>query len=160
MTYLYVCPFYFIKILICRKLHSCRRSITEDLTDDSIFWAKQEIPYILWNSNIHYHFHKISPLAPIPIQINSVYALPSYFWKMILFSDVHLDFPSGLLQIWPSKHYVYPFFPYVLHVPLLSFLIWSPDGIWWREPFCYANFSSPLLLPFFLAQISSSAPCS
>jgi hypothetical protein len=47
--------------------------------------ARQEIPQIFRNPNVHYHAHNSPPLVPIPNQVNPVRACPLYF------SVVHLN---------------------------------------------------------------------
>jgi len=44
--------------------------------------ANQETPWILWNSEVHYHVHKSPLIVPIQSQMNPVNALPSFFLKM------------------------------------------------------------------------------
>jgi hypothetical protein len=41
------------------------------------FSARQEIPRILWNLNVHNRDHKTRPLVPVLSQINPVYAIQS-----------------------------------------------------------------------------------
>ena len=42
----------------------------------------QETSRTLWNPKVHYRVHNSLPLTPILGQINSIYALPSYFFKV------------------------------------------------------------------------------
>jgi hypothetical protein len=42
----------------------------------------QEIPRILWDPMVHFRVHKSPTLAPALGQINPVYALRSYFFKI------------------------------------------------------------------------------
>jgi hypothetical protein len=62
-----------------------RRNIAEDLN----FWpsAREEIPRILWNPNLHYHVHKIPQLVPVLSLMNPVDALPSLLKSVLIFSS-------------------------------------------------------------------------
>jgi hypothetical protein len=46
---------------------------------------------------------KIPPVVPIPSQINSVVALPFFFWEicLILSSPLHEGFPVGVFNLFP-----------------------------------------------------------
>jgi hypothetical protein len=61
--------------------------------------ATQELPNILWNPKVHYRVHKSPPPVLVLIQVNSVYATPSYYsvTHLILSSHPRLYLPSGLL---------------------------------------------------------------
>jgi hypothetical protein len=48
------------------------------------FAASQEIPFILWNPKVHYHFHKCPPSFSVLSQLNSVHTPTSQFLKIHL----------------------------------------------------------------------------
>jgi hypothetical protein len=44
--------------------------------------ASQEISRILWNPKAHYTVHNSQALIPLQCQMNSIYAVPPYFFKI------------------------------------------------------------------------------
>jgi hypothetical protein len=48
------------------------------------FAASQEIPHIVWNSNVHYHIHKCPPPVPVLSQLNPLHTPTSHFLKIHL----------------------------------------------------------------------------
>jgi len=53
---------------------------------------------ILWNSKVHYYVHKSLPFVPIFSQIDLVYALPTYFFKI----HIHINLPCMVMSFkWP-----------------------------------------------------------
>ena len=69
-----------------RKAHNLGH-LTDSLLEQSPSWktntssAIQEIPLILWNSEVHYHTHNSQPPVPVMSQINSIHP-PSHFLKI------------------------------------------------------------------------------
>jgi len=71
----------------------------------------------------------------------------------ILFSCLYLGLPNGLFPSFsPPKSVCFPFTPYLLHAPPISFLIWSPK--WFDEQqkpwisFLCNFLQSPVTVPF------------
>ena len=48
----------------------------------NIFSTSQEIPWVLWNPNVHYHIHNCPLPVTILSQINPVHAPSSHFLKI------------------------------------------------------------------------------
>ena len=97
--------------------------------------ASQEIPRILWNTNVHYLIHKCPPPVAILSQSDPVDAPHSTNRRsiLILSSHLRLGLPGGLFpQVSLPKsciHLSMP--PYALHVPPISFFsILSPGKYW------------------------------
>jgi hypothetical protein len=58
--------------------------------------AGQEIPHLLWNHEVHYHFHQNLSLSSILRQFNPVHTLIPYLrFILILSSHLCLDFPDN-----------------------------------------------------------------
>jgi len=75
--------------------------------------ASQEIPHILWNSNVHDRIHNSPPPVPVLSHINPVnVSLPFLNIHFVLSSHLLLGLPSGLFHLdVPTKS---------LYAPLLS----------------------------------------
>ena len=103
------------------------------------FAASQEIPCILWNTNVRYRSHKCPPAVPILSQLDPVHTTRLHFL------NIHLNtiLPStpgspqwSLPPRFPYQNpaYASPLSPYALHAPPISFFsILSPARYWVRS---------------------------
>jgi hypothetical protein len=86
--------------------------------------AMQELPNILWDSKVHYRFHKSPPLVPNLSQVNQAHIIPSYL-RSILILSTHLCL--GLLAFPPISYMHSSSTPFMLHalhhLILLDFII-------------------------------------
>jgi hypothetical protein len=77
-----------LKIFPTLQTHSFTHSLTHSLMELTPSWeaancaVTQEIPSILWNSEVHYRVHKSPPRVPILSQISPIYTIPSYLSKI------------------------------------------------------------------------------
>jgi len=89
------------------------------------FSACQEIPCILWNTEVYYRVYKFRPPVLILSQINPLKAPDPTSWisNVVLSSLLHLGFPSGLFpSVFPIKTlYASHLTPHVLHVTSVPF---------------------------------------
>ena len=99
--------------------------------------ARQEIPRILWNPNVYYHFHKCPPPVPILSQINPVHAPPSFFLKIhlnIMLSSMRGS-PKWFLSLrFPHQNPVCTTpLPNTCYIPRPSHSsrLNHPNNIWW-----------------------------
>jgi len=46
--------------------------------------ASQEIPHLLWNSNVYYRFHKSLPLVPILNHLNPDHSFTHFLFNIVL----------------------------------------------------------------------------
>jgi hypothetical protein len=91
----------------------------------SSYAATQKLPYIRWNSKVHYHVLKSPPLVPILSQINQVYTTP-FFRSKIHFNIIHpatLCFPSGLFSSGFPTNILYAFLSVLIRVTCPAYLI-------------------------------------
>ena len=65
------------------------------------FSARQEIPHILWNPEVHYRIHKCPSPIPVLGQINPVLPLPSHVLKVQL--NVSPPSTPGSSQVVPPS---------------------------------------------------------
>jgi hypothetical protein len=46
--------------------------------------ATQEVPTILWNQKVHYHFYRSLPLVPVLRHMNTVHAMPVIIYSRMV----------------------------------------------------------------------------
>jgi hypothetical protein len=111
----YLCVYQELKLLFhCHWSCSTAKDVFSSLSlvnkirksrEADIHSAGQEIPYLLWNPQVHYHVHKSPSLVPVLSQMNPIYNLdpfsPEIQFNIIL---------SCMLYV----------------LPILSFFTWSP----------------------------------
>ena len=85
--------------------------------------ATQIIPHILWSLQFHSPVHKSLPFVPIMNQMNTVHALPPFFFKIHFNTPIscHLrpGLPNGFLQIFSEKlcmHFSSSYMPVYLSI--------------------------------------------
>jgi hypothetical protein len=123
--------------------------------------ASQEIPRILYNSEVHCRIHKSPPLVRILSHTNPLHATHSISWRFIL-SHLRLGFPSCLFPC-QTKYLYTTLFPLthatcLAKLTLLDLKSWNTFGEEYKSWSCSL---CCLLLPRpFWAQKSSSAPYS
>ena len=94
------------------------RVLLEKLTGSA---ASQEIPYILWNPEVHHRTHKCPPPVPILSQLHPVLTTPYHFLKVHL--NIILPSASGSPQwslslTFPHQNPVHPSsLPHTRHMP-------------------------------------------
>jgi len=61
--------------------------------------ASQKILRLIWNPNVHDHFHKVPPLVNILGKMNAVHNLSAYFYEIhsTIIAPPSPGLPSGLL---------------------------------------------------------------
>jgi hypothetical protein len=71
--------------------------------------ATRELPNILWNPNILYRAHKISPLVPILSQIDPVHTTTTYAISILILSThLRIGLRSGLHPTMALKTFFRP----------------------------------------------------
>lgn len=79
--------------------------LQQDHSSETECFSSQEIQYVTWNSNFHYHVHKSPRLVSLPRQIYPFHAFPTDLTStLILSSNVGIGFTSGLFHpSFPTK---------------------------------------------------------
>jgi len=120
------------RTLICPFSLNLYNSMEQSPLEANSHSAGWESSCLLWNLKIHYCVHQSLVVVPILSQINIVYILPTYSFKihLILSFHLYLGLPSGILPSgFPTKIlYVFLISPLCANAPpILSSLIWSPE---------------------------------
>jgi hypothetical protein len=92
-----------IRKIITRGCSSMELSPSREAASRS---ATQELPNILWNTNVYYLIHKNPPLVPTLSQMNPINTTQTYISRPILLLSCHLilGLPNGLFPSgFPSK---------------------------------------------------------
>jgi hypothetical protein len=74
--------------------------------------ASQEIPRILWNTNVHYRVHNSPSLVPTLCQTNPVHSIPRYLFTINLSSCILFFMYSSLFLllsrfVWATIYCIY-----------------------------------------------------
>jgi hypothetical protein len=115
---------------LCELLPSLKDVLSYNSMQESLSWkaysylSSQEIPWLLWNPNVHYYIHASLPMVQIMSHTNPVYSpySTSSIYILIVFSNLHLGLPSILSfrVFWPKFCMN---FSYTDHIHIISISI-------------------------------------
>jgi hypothetical protein len=103
-----------------------------------VIFCSQEILRFLWNTNVHYHIHKNSPLIPTLSLMNPIHTFSTYFPQIhsnIILPLLCLQQPPPPIGPYPDPDLSSPHLPNIF--PWDPFQYYSPIYVYVFRVVCY-----------------------